>query len=143
MSRTTLVIALLFVGCSSHGPIDTSVSRSSDAAADGPDKVTEYEGQACSTNPGDDPLLVCSTANDLACITTFAVVVSNPIEAQRWDGGLRPVYVCRKRCDPGGAACVQEGDVCCPGRVADGTTATVCVPRSFCGALHAGDGGPG
>jgi hypothetical protein len=102
--------------------------------------VTVYEGQGCSTNPEDDPRLVCSSVSDLFCITTHSIVVVNPAAALS-DGGVRPVYVCRVPCVPGVAACPSAGDVCCAGTVAGGGSATACVPAGNCDSIH--DGGAG
>jgi hypothetical protein len=101
----------------------------------------QYEGQACSINSSDDPLLVCSPAYDLVCINTYSVVVLNPKEAARWDGGIRPIFVCRLACDPAMSGCFQPGDVCCPGDIYGKTYGKTggCVPRSNCHTL--GDAG--
>jgi len=84
------------------------------ASGCGKSKIRTYESQACSTNESDDPLLVCSPAYDLICINTYGVAVTDPNEAKNWDGGIRPVYVCRIAC-ASDSECFQAGDVCCPG----------------------------
>jgi hypothetical protein len=107
------------------------------AAGCGKSTIREYEAQACSTNQSDDPFLVCSPAYDLVCITTHTVLVTNPKEAQKWDGGLRPVWVCRIACSAD-TDCIQGGDVCCPGMIygKDYGKKAGCVPRGMCEALR-------
>jgi hypothetical protein len=98
------------------------------------------EGQYCSTT-NEDPRYVCSTASDLVCATTYSIEVTNPVEARKFDGGIRPVWLCRYVCDPG-TACVQAQDVCCPAGAIHGTTygkTHVCVPSSMCNTIR--DGG--
>jgi hypothetical protein len=94
-----------------------------------------YESHACSTNQSDNPLLVCSPAYDLVCINTYSVMVTNPKEAAKFDGGIRQVYVCRLACSTK-ADCPQAGDVCCPGDIygKDYGKMAGCVPPSLCGA---------
>src|SRR4051794_26596996 len=55
----------------------------------GKSTIREYESQACSTNDSDDPFLICSPAYDLVCINTHGILVTNPKEAMKWDGGVR------------------------------------------------------
>jgi hypothetical protein len=100
----------------------------------------EYEGQACSISSSDDPLLVCSPAYDLVCINTYSIQVRNPAEAVKWDGGIRPIYVCRLACDPARNECFQAGDVCCPGPIHGKTYGKMagCVPLPNCPALSLG-----
>jgi hypothetical protein len=107
-----------------------------DASADRHTVITEYESQGCSVEPGDEPLFVCSAGFDLACISTYGVQVTDPVARQRWDGGIRSVFVCRLVCQPGGPACPQIGDVCCPGVVAGGGIENACVPRAMCDAVR-------
>jgi hypothetical protein len=95
--------------------------------------IRSQEGHACSTNSSDDPQLVCSPAQDLVCITTYAVPVSDPKVAAQFDGGIRQVYVCRLACNST-AECPQSGDICCPGAIFGKTYNKVggCVPPSSC-----------
>jgi hypothetical protein len=104
--------------------------------------IRQYDTQACSTNPDDDPLLVCSPALDLVCISTHSVVVTNPKEAVKWDGGIRPVYVCRIPCATD-MDCIQSGDVCCSGPIYGKTYGKMaaCAPRGECDALKNVDAG--
>jgi hypothetical protein len=105
----------------------------------GKSTIREYESQACSTNDSDDPFLICSPAYDLVCINTHGILVTNPKEAMKWDGGVRPVYVCRIACSTE-QDCLQQGDVCCPGTIHGKTYDKMagCVPRSMCDALRNG-----
>jgi hypothetical protein len=107
-----------------------------DASGDRHSVITEYESQGCSSDRADEPLFVCSIGDDLACISTYGVQVTNPAERQRWDGGVRSVYVCRLLCQPSGPACLQIGDVCCPGVLAGGGMENACVPRTMCEAVR-------
>jgi hypothetical protein len=104
----------------------------------GKSTIREYESQACSTNDSDDPLLVCSPAYDLVCINTYSVIVQNPKEAVKWEGGVRPVYVCRITC-ASDSECLQSQDVCCPGVIHGktyGGKTKGCVPQGMCQALR-------
>src|SRR5206468_7054932 len=111
------------------------------ASGCGKSTIREYESQACSTNDSDDPFLVCSPAYDLVCISTYTVTVQNPKEAVKWDGGIRPVYVCRLACNVD-MDCVQSdfqgADVCCPGTLhgKDYGKKGGCTPRGMCEALR-------
>jgi hypothetical protein len=144
MLRVMIAAMLAAVGCGSRDAIvvgndGSSVGSSPDDAAAPADHrtvISEYESQACSTDPADDPLLVCATAYDLACISTYGIQITNPAERARWDGGVRPVFVCRLRCQRSGPACPQIGDVCCSGALPAGGTGTACVPRAMCDALR-------
>jgi hypothetical protein len=104
--------------------------------------VRAQEGQACSTRPGDDPQLICSTAQDLICISTFGRSVTDPEEQKKYDGGVRPVFVCRFSCGTT-AECPQQGDVCCPGQIFGKTfgKTAACVPRGSCETVASVDGG--
>jgi len=101
--------------------------------------VRSQEGQACSTAPGDDPLLVCTTAQDLICISTYGRMVTRPEEQVKYDGGVRPVFVCRYPCGTA-AECAQPGDVCCPGQIHGKTfgKTAACVPAASCEAVDGG-----
>src|SRR4051812_48093000 len=81
-----------------YSPILACLLAFAGLAGCGKSTIREYESQACSTNDSDDPFLICSPAYDLVCINTYNVPVTNPKEAMKWDGGLRPVYVCRIAC---------------------------------------------
>jgi hypothetical protein len=107
------------------------------ASGCGKSTIREYESQACSTNDSDDPFLLCSPAYDLICINTYSVTVQNPKEAAKWDGGVRPVYVCRIACATT-SECIQAGDVCCPGAIhgKDYEKKAGCAPRGMCEALR-------
>jgi hypothetical protein len=111
-------------------------SRIEDAAVDTADahaSLPSQEGHACSTSPSDDPQLVCAVVPRLVCVSTYARVVTNPMEAAKYDGGLRPVFVCRAPCATD-TDCPQSGDVCCPGTIHGpswGAT-RACVPPSSC-----------
>jgi hypothetical protein len=93
------------------------------------------EGHACSVNASDDPQLVCTPAQDLICIATYNKLVTNVEEAKKFDGGLRPVYLCRLACNVT-ADCPQAGDVCCPGHIHGKTYGKMggCTPPSNCEA---------
>jgi hypothetical protein len=95
--------------------------------------LRSQEGQACSTDPGDDPQLICTPAQDLVCIATYSRTVTNPKEAGKFDGGIRQVYVCRLACD-NNMRCVQPGDVCCFGTIFGKTynKKGACAPPSQC-----------
>lgn len=95
--------------------------------------VRAQEGHACSTNPDDDPQYVCTPAQDLVCIHTYSVVVTNQNEAKKFDGGVRPVYVCRWACNVT-AECPQQGDICCRGTIHGKTYNKMggCVPPGKC-----------
>src|SRR5687768_17277919 len=71
--------------------------------------IRSQEGHACSTNPDDDPQLVCTPANDYVCIATYTKAVTNPAERDKFDGGVRSVYVCRLNCNTTDE-CPQRGD---------------------------------
>lgn len=103
--------------------------------------IRAQEGHACSTTPDDDPQLVCTTAQDLVCITTYSRAVTDPQQAAKYDGGLRPVFVCRFPCATS-ADCAQQGDICCPGSIFGKTfgKAAACVPPGSCEAIPP-DGG--
>jgi hypothetical protein len=102
------------------------------ASAGAPDAgstLTSQEGHACSINPADDPLLVCSVPQQLVCVSTFSV--------QSFDGGSREVFVCRFPCT-GQDQCPQTGDVCCPALRGGGAATHACVPAARC---QGADGG--
>lgn len=104
--------------------------------------IRSQEGHACSTNPDDDPQLVCTPAQDFVCIATYTKVVTNPQEAAKFDGGLRSVYVCRLNCNTTDE-CPQRGDmdVCCPGHIHGKTYGKMggCVPLGSCDTLRTDD----
>src|SRR4051812_29547017 len=98
--------------------------------------IRAQEGQACSIHSGDDPLLVCTPAADLVCISTYTVPVTNAKEAPKYDGGIRSVYVCRLACATDGDCARNPGEICCPGSIYGkdyGKTAG-CVMASLCNA---------
>jgi len=100
-------------------------------------QIRAYESHACSTNGDDDPLYVCSPAFDLVCINTYHVMVTNPQEAKKFDGGLRPVYVCRLACSTK-TDCPQAGDVCCEGAIygKDYGKKAGCAPAGLCESMR-------
>jgi hypothetical protein len=107
------------------------------AAGCGKSTIRTYEAQACSTNQSDDPFLLCSPAYDLICISTHYFPVTNPQEMVKWDGGVRPVWVCRLACVTDDD-CNMGGDVCCPGMIygKDYGKKAGCAPRDQCDALN-------
>ena len=126
------LLALLLAACGSTAEIPDGGTPGGDAGL-----LKSFEGHACSTDPTDDPQLVCTM--DLICISTYAVQVT--VDREKFDGGLRPVFVCRTPCSRT-EDCPQPGDVCCPGPI-HGKTAgktSACVPSANCEALAA-DGG--
>jgi hypothetical protein len=116
--RSVLLAAALLTGCAKS-------------------TVRSYESHACSTNKGDDPFLICSPSTDLVCINTYTVMVTDPKEKLKWDGGIRPVWVCRFVCTPGIGGCGTAGDVCCPGMIygEDYKMMAACVPEQYCDTL--------
>jgi hypothetical protein len=63
------------------------------------------------------------------------------MDREKFDGGLRPVFICRMPCGRT-EDCPQPGDVCCPGPI-HGKTAgktSACVPPTSCETLGT-DGG--
>jgi hypothetical protein len=60
----------------------------------------------------------------------------------KWDGGVRPVFVCRLACEKT-EECPNGGDVCCPGIIHGKTYGKMagCVPESLCPVLLEGDAG--
>jgi hypothetical protein len=125
-------------------PQDPDAGSDARRSADGdrPSVLQAYEGYGCSVDPGDNPLYVCATTPPLICISTYGVQVANPDLAQRWDGGVRPVYHCRLACaDEQSNACPEPGDVCCRGARGGGGSAHGCVPAARC-ATGARDAGP-
>lgn len=104
--------------------------------------IRAQEGHACSTDPGDDPQLLCSPVQDLVCISTYSVQVTDPQEAMRFDGGIRQVFVCRYPCSTT-SDCPQPGDTCCPGPIYGKTfdRKAACVPPGRCEAIPETDGG--
>jgi hypothetical protein len=103
--------------------------------------IRVQEAQACSTNPAEDPQLVCTSAQDLVCVATYSRNVTDPQEAMKFDGGLRQVFVCRMPCAATGD-CPQPGDVCCPGQIHGKTfgKTAACVPPTSCETMPP-DGG--
>jgi hypothetical protein len=113
--------------------------------------IRVYDSQACSTDPSEDPQLVCSPAYNLVCANTYGVPIPNPTERAKWPDGKRPIYLCRITCnveDPETNAskdCNMVGDngqvdICCPnpviyGKKYDGYTG-VCVQRGRCDILR-------
>ena len=95
--------------------------------------IRSQEGHACSTNSSDDPQLICTPAADLVCISTYSRTVTNMEEAKKWDGGIRPVYVCRFACNTT-AECTQANDICCRGHIFGKTYNKMggCVPPGSC-----------
>jgi hypothetical protein len=103
--------------------------------------IRQQEGAACSTNSSDDPQLVCSPALDLVCISTYSRVVTNPQVRAQYDGGIRPIYVCRIACNTTEEC--RNGDVCCPGPIYGKTydKSKGCTPLEFCPSAAPPDGG--
>jgi hypothetical protein len=95
--------------------------------------IRSQEGHACSTDPSDDPQLVCTPAQDLVCITTYSQPVTNEQLAMKFDGGIRQVFVCRLACNAT-AECPQAGDICCKGQIYGKTYMKIggCVPPASC-----------
>ena len=95
--------------------------------------IRSQEGHACSTSSSDDPLLICTPAQDLVCISTYSRTVTNVEEAKKFDGGIRPVYVCRWACN-NTSECPQAGDVCCRGTIYGKTYNKMggCTPPGSC-----------
>lgn len=122
----------LIAACSDEDPATADAGRdgpggevSFDAGAGERPVYASFESQYCSAIPGDDPLYVC--AGPLVCVNTFDEVVPSP------DGGASggvPVYLCRVPCAV--TAPCSGGDICCPGRTADGKAVEACVPESRC-----------
>lgn len=105
-------------------------------------KIRTYDGQLCSTSSADDPLYVCAPSDDLVCAHTYGIIVTDEREARKWDGGVRPVWVCRMACDPS-ESCRIAGDICCPA-VIHGESygkSHVCVPTNHCDRPPTPDGG--
>jgi hypothetical protein len=113
--------------------------------------IRVYDAQSCSTDPGDDPLLVCSPAYNLVCANTYAVPILNPTEAMKFPRGERPVYLCRIACNVqnpetySSTDCTMlsetgQVDICCPEPVIYGKQYQgykgVCVPRGKCDVLR-------
>jgi len=94
--------------------------------------VPAQESHACSTDPADDPQLVCTPTQDLVCIATNSVQIANPEVASKYDGGVRAVYVCRLPCST--TAECPPGDVCCAGVIYGKTYGKMraCVPPAVC-----------
>ena len=95
--------------------------------------IRSQEGHACSISSSDDPQLICTPAQDLVCIATYSRTVTNVQEAKKFDGGVRPVYVCRMACNTT-AECPQQGDICCRGVIYGKTYNKMggCVPPGSC-----------
>jgi hypothetical protein len=129
---------LLALACGSSAGTGDGGAFHKDASA----PLTAQESHACSIFPDDDPQLVCSTGQDLVCITTYSRHVTDPQDAVRFDGGLRQVFVCRFPC--GNAADCPPGDVCCPGTIFGKTFGKMagCVPPGSCETAPGPDGGP-
>src|SRR5262245_41097124 len=104
-------------------------------------QIRSGEGAFCSTS-SEDPQYVCDPGMDLICMATHSVPVTNPKEMGKWDGGVRPVYVCRLACEKS-EDCPNAGDVCCPGIIYGKTYGKMagCVPETLCPILLVGDGG--
>jgi hypothetical protein len=110
-------------------------------------QIRAYESHACSVSDDDDPFYICSPAYDLICINTYRVTVTNPEEAKKFDGGQRPVWVCRLACATR-TDCPQAGDVCCEGVIhgKDYGKKAGCVPAALCESMMTSgneDGGGG
>jgi hypothetical protein len=95
--------------------------------------IRSQEGHACSISSSDDPQLICTPAQDLVCISTYSRTVTNVQEAKKFDGGVRPVYVCRMACNTT-SECPQVGDICCRGVIYGKTYNKMggCVPPGSC-----------
>jgi hypothetical protein len=104
--------------------------------------IRSQEGHSCSTDPDEDPQLVCTPAQDLVCISTYTKIVTNPREAPKFDGGLRSVYVCRLNCDTDKEC--RDNDICCPGHIYGKTYGRKggCVPPGSCETLPVPDASP-
>jgi hypothetical protein len=104
--------------------------------------IRSQEGHACSINSSDDPQLICTPAQDLVCIATYWRTVTNVQEAKKFDGGVRPVYVCRWACNTT-AECPQSGDICCKGMIFGKTYNKTggCTPPGSCETEDEPDGG--
>jgi hypothetical protein len=104
------------------------------AAGCGRSTIRAHETHYCSI-VDEDPLFVCSPQFDLVCINTYFKRVEDQNLAKQFDGGLRPIYVCRLVCNPDGSiGCNQPGDICCRGNTHGknyGST-HACVPASLC-----------
>ncbi len=109
------------------------------AYACGKSTIRSFDGVACSTDPSEDPQYICSPTRDLVCISTFTVMIMNEREAMRWDGGVRPVYVCRLACSLD-EECRQAGEICCPGHIYGKTygKSRGCALVQDCHAIDAG-----
>jgi hypothetical protein len=102
-----------------------------------PSTIRAQEGHACSINASDDPQYTCSPAQDLVCITTESRVITNEQEAKKFDGGVRPVWVCRWACNTT-AECPQGGDICCRGAIHGKTYNKTggCTPPGACDTVE-------
>jgi hypothetical protein len=113
--------------------------------------IRVYDSQACSTDPNEDPQLVCSPGYNLVCANTYAIPIPDPREAVKWPGGRRPIYVCRMACniqDPmtnASSDCNMVGadgqvDICCPNPIIYGKKYEgfegVCTQRGRCDILR-------
>src|SRR5262245_61471139 len=84
-------------------------------AACGVSTIRTYEGQTCSTDmDDDDPRYTCSPAQDLICISTKTVKVTEPTLAAKYPNAQRPVYLCRYACNVDND-CRDPNSICCPG----------------------------
>jgi hypothetical protein len=136
MRLAPLALIAALASCTSRS-IDldaASVDAALDAARE-KSVITAYEGQACSSDPAEEPQLRCSRDFALTCLSTYSIPVAGSSET-------RPVFVCRFPCALAGAACPQPSqpsDICCPGTLVDGSQGKGCVPARFCSARP--DGG--
>jgi hypothetical protein len=105
-------------------------------------QIRSGEGAFCSTDPSDDPQYICDPGIDLICIATHNVPVTDPKEMRKWDGGVRPVFVCRLACDKT-EDCPNAGDVCCPGIIQGKSYGKMaaCTLETLCPVLLVGDAG--
>jgi len=102
-------------------------------------QIRSGETAFCSTDSSDDPQYICDPGMDLICINTYAIPVTDPREMRKWDGGIRPVYVCRLACEKT-EDCPIVGDVCCPGTIHGKTYGKDkgCTPETLCPPLLGG-----
>lgn len=98
-------------------------------------EIRSGESQYCTTSSSEDPRYICDPGVDLICINTYGQVVTDPKEMRKWDGGVRPVWVCRLACMTD-QDCPLGNDVCCPGQISGKTYGKMggCVPPTNCAA---------
>jgi hypothetical protein len=113
---------------------DAGMSEADAAVWDGAQERPVYrthEGQFCSSAVDEDPFYECSRASHLVCITTYTKNIVQP------DGApdkTTKIWLCRESCTPGAGACVNPGEICCPGPIFGESYGNShgCVPRDFC-----------